>query len=60
MLIKFVYFQFFAIDMAQLSRGRKPTVLAKLANVAEYALISTGFFQSKPELFQDTLSQNIK
>ena len=46
--------------MAQLSRGRKPTVLAKLANVAEYALISTGFFQSKPELFQDTLSQNIK
>ena len=46
--------------MAQLSRGRKPTVIAKLADTAERVLLSTGFFQSKPNLFQDTLTQNSK
>ena len=47
--------QYYALDMAHLSRHLKSNVLNQLAGIAECSVWETGIFQSKPHLFKSTL-----
>nr|XP_002125633.1 polyphosphoinositide phosphatase [Ciona intestinalis] len=50
--------KYHAFDMAHSLRGTKLNVLAWLANIAEHSIQATGFFQSKPDLYKDTLNKD--
>ncbi|XP_076813822.1 polyphosphoinositide phosphatase-like isoform X2 [Clavelina lepadiformis] len=52
--------KYHAFDMAHLARGAKSNVLLKLASLGEQSLQHTGFFQSKPDLFSETLNKDAR